>query len=392
MKCLACDNSSVDPCLNLGNQPLANTYKTRPDDNEETFPLGVNLCPKCFHLQLTYFVEPDKLFKNYLYVSGTSKDYDLYLNQLADRIKGSAQNILDIGCNDGSFLNAFKTRGVATWGVDPAENLAIESSKHHNIFVGYFDDYKTEMKFDLITALNVFAHNRDPYKFLNNCKSLMHSTTRLYIQTSQANMVANYEFDTIYHEHINFFNCLSMNTLVKRAGLVMTDVFKTHVHGTSYVFELMISGAEGPSVVDMMMKEAVGGLYSNGTYTQWASTVLKFKKEIRTIVKGPFIAYGAAAKGNTLLNFTGISPSVIVDDNPLKQGLYAPGSGIPIVSSDYISSLSSDPVTFIPLAWNFFDEIKSKIVSIRPRGSADKFIHLSHILRANSASQPGLPA
>ena len=391
MRCLACDAETLIPCLDLGLQPLANSYKKSPDETEDSYPLGVNLCTNCRHLQLTHFVDPDKLFKNYLYVSGTSTEYAQYLEQLASRIKKDAKNVLDIGCNDGSFLDAFKKLGLDTWGVDPAENLAALSSKNHKVHIGYFDNYTTDVRFDLMTALNVFAHNRDPFNFLKNCSRLMHAESRLYIQTSQADMVPNGEFDTIYHEHINFFNCLSMKTLVNRAGLVLTDVFKTPVHGTSYVFEVMINGTESENVFNMMTKEAAGGLYTPSTYTHWANSVYKFKNEINKTLGGrPFIAYGAAAKGNTLLNFTGLRPEVIIDDNPLKQGLYTPGSNIPIVSSDYLKKLSGIPCTFVPLAWNFFDEIKNRICSVRSN-SGDEFIHLAHILRANSANLQDQP-
>ena len=364
-RCLACDSGDLEPSLDLGRQPLANEFLDKIDDPQTSYPLAVNLCRNCHHLQLTHFIYPDLMFKNYLYVSGTSETYRRYLADFAqDVFKGG--KVLDVGCNDGTQLDAFKDLGADTWGVDPAENLwPVSTQKGHMVHLGYFDDsYEPGTLFNIINAQNVFAHNRDPLNFLQNTKRLLAPSGRVYIQTSQADMVQNGEFDTIYHEHINFFNPWSMKQLVDRAGLVLLEVRKTPIHGTSFMFVLGLDGV--PAYVRRDEKE---------TYVVWARKCRALVERVRRATAGKkVVAYGAAAKGNTFLNFARIKPDAIVDDNPLKQGKFSPGQRSPVVSKEYLKALGSEPVTFLPLAWNLFDEIKKQIVEVR--GDRDEFVHV----------------
>jgi len=377
MSCVACGSyGSLEMCLDLGIQPLANSYKTRPEDPETHYPLGVNLCHACHHLQLFHFVNPDEMFKNYIWVSGTSGHYKKYLAWFAETVRSrylDAKNVLDIGCNDGSQLDAFKSLGFETFGVDPAVNLAVKSSLNHSIHVGYFDDTYPDRKFDVITAANVFGHTRDPLNFLENAKRLTHDDSLIFIQTSQADMVLNNEFDTIYHEHVSFFNCKSMKILVERAGLVLRDVFKTNIHGTTYVF---VISKYGKSNLPLLESELAMGLYSDECYRKWSKTCVEKANKLRASLEGKrVIGYGAAAKGNTVLNFIKVKPEVIIDDNPLKMGLFTPGMGSEIVSSEYIKTLGPEPVVFLILAWNLMDEIKTKILDIR-NNPLDEFVSI----------------
>ena len=367
-ECLCCASKNLEPSLDLGAQPLANEFLPSKDAPQESYPLAVNLCRDCLHLQLTHAIDPDLMFKHYLYVSGTSETYRKYLADFASQVyKGG--NVLDVGCNDGTQLDAFKSLGAETWGVDPAENLwPISTAKGHGVHLGYFDSsYEPDVLFDIINAQNVFAHNASPLDFLLNTKRLLAPEGRIYIQTSQADMVQNGEFDTIYHEHINFFNPWSMKKLVERSGLVLLEVRKTAIHGTSFMFVL---GAEGaPARVRRESKEV---------YDVWARKCRSLAERVRRVTRGKrVVAYGAAAKGNTFLNFVGLCPDAIVDDNPLKQGTFSPGQRAPVVSKDYLKTLGPDPVTFVPLAWNLFEEIKKQIQELRSN-SADEFVHIGH--------------
>jgi len=376
--CLACGSLNLAPCLNLGSQPLANNFTKTIDDQPE-YPLAVVLCDECQHLQLDYFIDPDLMFKNYLYVSGTSKTYRSYLEWFAKYTGARKESlVLDIGCNDGTQLDAFKKLGADTWGIDPATNLYPMSSQRHKVILGYFDEkYKPGVKFDIINAQNVFAHNRDPLSFLSNCKKLMNDGSRLYIQTSQADMVLNGEFDTIYHEHINFFNVKSFKKLTERAELVLIDVIKTPIHGTSYMFTLGLNGEPSINVQNQIDIEAGHKLYNRDTYLKWSNNVLSLKNMVRRTLEGKFVvAYGAAAKGNTLLNFLKIKPEVIIDDNPKKHGTYSPGIKALIVDKNWILTIPKEKqISFLPLAWNFFDEIKSNILEVR-NNPLDDFINL----------------
>jgi len=374
--CLACDSKNLSMALDLGIQPLANSYLRTKSEYEEKIPLAVNLCRSCYHLQLTHTVDPSTIYKNYLYVTGTSKtlkDYsEWFANYVISKLNRQTANILDIGCNDGTQLDSFKIRGFNTFGIDPAENIFPISSLKHDIICDFFSPNivgKIKYEFDAIIAQNVFAHNPNPLEFLETCKQLMDDHTLLFIQTSQADMIMNNEFDTIYHEHINFFNINSMNELTKRAGLHLINVIKTPVHGNSYLFVLSANNIS--SVIDEKIKTEESLLDIN-TYTVWKHNVRTNMSELkRTIESYKFngykiIGYGAAAKGNTLLNFLDVELDLIIDDNPLKHNLYTPGTKILIKGPDTITQYNTnDRLVFMPLAWNFFTEISKRIKTVR---------------------------
>ena len=366
--------------LDLNDQPLANSYKNNIDDKEEIYPLQLNLCKDCFHTQLSVAVNPDLLFKNYLYVSGTSntlneyskvfaKDICNYYRLLNDK---KPKNILDIACNDGTQLNHFKDLDLKTHGIDPAENLFSLSSKNHNVICNYYKKNMFDMKFDLILAQNVFAHNSDPYSFLLDCKEDLSDDGLIFIQTSQSNMILNNEFDTIYHEHISFFNSNSMKSLSERVGLNLIDIFKTDIHGTSYVFVFSKKHEVSENLTARLQIEKERGLYNYETYVKYSNNAKTIVTELKVVLdyfklkNYHLIGYGAAAKGNTLLNFGGIKLDFIIDDNKLKQGLYTPGTNIAIKDISDLDDISTDDnVLFVPLAWNFYKEISSKIKNSR---------------------------
>jgi len=386
--------------LDLGTQPLANSY--HKGEHLEEYPLALNLCDKCFHLQLSVVVDPDLMFKNYLYVSGTSKTLRDYFDDFAVIIskfsgwwdkaeQGKEPAILDIACNDGSQLDSFKKLGWKTFGVDPAENLhPVSTKKGHHVVCDYWNA-KVAAQFDdvdLITAQNVFAHTHDIFHFLETCKLVMHSETQLYIQTSQADMIPNGEFDTIYHEHLSFFNLKSMMAVAQRAGLVVSDIFKTIIHGNSYVFVLELPSDESrtsrrakgrlkePEAVSKeYKKEEKEGRYSVDTYVKYGKNCIKIVEDLKKIIddaKVPVIGYGAAAKGNTLLNFGKIKLDYIVDDNPLKWDLLTPGMNIPIKDPKNLSG-EGDEIVVVPLAWNFYKEISANVKNYRP-DNKDTFV------------------
>lgn len=373
--CLACGNDHLTTSLDLGNQPLANNLKPEPIQ-QDTYPLGVNLCSNCYHLQLTHIVDPKIIYSNYLYVAGTSKtlkDYsEWFAGYVVETMDRQTGNILDIGCNDGTQLDCFKPYSLNTFGIDPAENIHPTSSAKHDVICDYFGPQivdKIHYNFDAITAQNVFAHNPNPLEFLETVKKLMSDHTLVFIQTSQANMVLNNEFDTIYHEHINFFNINSMNELAKRAGLHLIDVIKTPIHGNSYVF--VLSWNSRPYNIQNLIKME-SKLTNIQTYNDWVRIVQDnmsiLKSTIEEYISDGYIVvgYGAAAKGNTLLNYINVSLDLIIDDSPLKQNLYAPGTNSPIKSIDVLKEYSKkDKILFMPLAWNFFTEISNRIKVVR---------------------------
>lgn len=392
-QCLACGLTDIHTVLDLGQQPLANSYKDSANDTENRYPLAVRLCHNCFHLQLSHTVDPVIIYKNYLYATGTNQTIQDYCKWFADfclEYCTEVTNVLDIGCNDGTQLNYFKKarnkplHTINTYGIDPAENLYLSSSANHSVICDFFGtDAVAELKkvnYDIIIAQNVCAHNPDPYSFITSCAELMTDNTVLFIQTSQADMVLNNEFDTIYHEHVNFFNVNSMSKLAQRAGLNLIDTIKTPIHGNSYIFILSRIDINKNRVKNIIDLEAAYGLLNKDLYTNWESTVkTNMANLIQTIDQYrndgyTLIGYGAAAKGNTLLNFANIKLDFIIDDNPLKQGKFTPGTNCAIVSIDCLNDISSDSkILFVPLAWNFFKEIKYRIQTVRTN-SNDKFL------------------
>jgi 2-polyprenyl-3-methyl-5-hydroxy-6-metoxy-1,4-benzoquinol methylase len=393
-ECLACGNSNLIPMLDLNNQCLANDFTDEPNVTQPAFPLSVNMCTECHHLQLTHAVDPSIIYRNYLYVSGTSQTYLDYMKWYARFVhetfetqhmqgKLGPYRVLDIGCNDGSQLDAFRDLLYTTHGVDPAENLySISSGKGHNVTCGFWNKEIADTlhtKFEVITSQNAFAHIPDPLTYLELVREKLTDDGLMFISTSQADMVLNNEFDTIYHEHISFFNVKSMSALAERAGLHLVDAIKTPIHGTSYVFVLSKNN-RNQRVKNIIDVEAVNGLYTDETYAAWAANTLRLVDELKVFVemyrkKGFVLAgYGAAAKGNTLLQFSQIRLDFIIDDNPLKQGKFSPGMDIPVVSIDRLDQLlPTDRVLFVPLAWNYFSDIKKKIQQ-RRNNSNDKFL------------------
>ena len=386
--CICCGKSNLSLVLDLNNQPLANSYH-KDDEILEEYPLGLNLCDDCYHLQLTHIVNPDLLFKNYLYCSGTSQtlrdNFEWFSNFVLEEAPVS-KSVLDIACNDGTQLDCFKEKGVGTYGIDPAENLYELSSKNHNVKCEYFDSSLYNRTFDVIIAQNVFAHNSDPKKFLDDCCELMEDDSRLYIQTSQAHMVQNNQFDTVYHEHISFFNINSFNELVKRTNLNLIDVIKTPVHGVSYLFVLSKQDMITPYYIrnkhriqNLIDVERETGLYSKKTYDDYKRNILNIVESFKRVVEHvqgeyPVIGYGAAAKGNTFLNFADIKLDYVIDDNELKQGLYTPGTNIEIKSVELLREYDEDDrILFVPLAWNFYDEIRKRIKKVRDNKN-DRFL------------------
>ena len=370
-ECRVCGCEHLVEVLDLNNQPLANSYHKGGEQQEE-FPLKINVCSKCFHVQLSVVVDPDLMFKDYLYVSGTSNTLHKYFKEFAslcEHYSRGNQKVLDIACNDGTQLDKFKKMGWKTYGVDPAENLYSLSSKKHNIVCDYWsDEVASNLRetFDTIIAQNVFAHTHDIHSFLKACAIVAHENTNVFIQTSQAEMIINNEFDTIYHEHLSFFNTKSMKICANLNGFSLVNVLKADIHGGSYVFMLKKGDHDEFKAYKQMSKEDNAGLYNLDTYVEYAKKCKKvtedFKQELKNFKEKDYkiVGYGAAAKGNTFLNFAQADLDYIVDDNDLKWGLLTPGRDILIKDSRCLSEEDPEKLVVVPLAWNFFDEISER--------------------------------
>lgn len=351
--CLACGGINLQVAIDLGAQPLANGY-TDPDP--EFHELKLLYCEDCYHAQLSKFIDPEKLYRHYLYVSGTSNTLREWFKDFAarkefDLVQPRSKKILDVASNDGSTLIEFAERGWEVLGVDPAENIDTQGIPTLHEFFG--ETWEVDTKFDLILAFNVLAHGPDPLGMLKGIYNNLTDDGTAYVMTSQASMFDNGQFDTIYHEHHSFFSLKSFQTLANRAGFTDISYEIADIHGGSYLFKLTKSD-------------------------DWAELPQKrpdfegFADKVANIHPYKLVGYGAAAKAVVVINSLKQDLAYVVDEAPLKIGTFIPGTKIPIVSPELLRS-DTDNLVIIVYAWNFYEEIVVKIKKLRPNRS-DVFI------------------
>lgn len=385
--CRCCGHYDLLHYLNLGDQPLANSYVKDPSIECPTVPLKVNLCTQCYHSQLSAVVDPPAMFDNYLYVSGTTETFRNHTKELAkeavavitdiekdrpraSRLKG-IYSVLDIACNDGTQLEQFRDLGCGVYGVDPAKNLrAITEEKKIDVLVDYFGkDTDIGRRFDIITGTNVFAHVDDAQGFLLGIRRHMTGRGVAVIEFPYGReMVQKNEFDTIYHEHLSYFLVNSFSTLANRVGLNIFKITQTKIHGGSIRFYLSTYFPQAAIVSEMIEQERAAGLLDVSTYQEFSLRVSINREEMCSLLdvlrkqKRQIVGYGASAKGNTMLNYFGIDLDYTVDDNPLKWDLYTPGRHVLIKSPQELAN--ADNPVIVVLAWNFWLEIQKRVNKI----------------------------
>ena len=381
--CVACLNSDLSCTLDLGYQPLANDFIDSNAELEE-YPLKLMRCMECNHSQISISVNPARLFRNYVYVSGTSDTLDQYFNQLANKIVvefGNNGKILDIGSNDGSFLSKFKDLGWLGLGVDPAINLISNSVSLGVLTIPAFFNLKVakllSSEFDVVVAMNIFAHTSDPLDILLGIKSCLRDNGKAFIQTSQADMFLTGQFDTVYHEHISFFNVKSMKALLARADMYLANVTIVPIHGGSYLWEIT-KNPNQECFSDREHFEHNMGFYGHDLYDKFSRSVDEKALKVKNIMQDfrtqnfTVVSYGAAAKGNTFINFSAIKLDYIFDDTPQKIGKRSP-AGFCNVSNPLLLAEINAPVLVLCPAWNFKEEILKKVRDLR-RNPKDQFL------------------
>lgn len=376
--CRCCLSKNLTQYLDLGIQSLANSY--HKNKKQPKAPLRVNLCNDCFHSQLTVVVDPDVMFIDYLYVTGTTETFRKHTEELAkdavSRFKEKKPFVLDVACNDGTQLEYFRKFGCDVMGVDPAKNLRkITKGKNIPVVVDYWTSKiagKYKEKFDIITATNVFAHVDDVDEFLNASKISLKEDGLLILEFPYAkNMIDHFEFDTIYHEHLSYFLVNSFSSLAKRLDFSVVDIKTTKIHGGSIRFFLKKGIVkESIKVKKMIRDEQSSKLLKIETYKNFSKQVEKNKIDMINLINKlkkedkKVIGYGASAKGNTMLNYFKIKFEYMVDDNELKQGYLTPGQNIPIFAPSVMSREKED-LYIVILAWNFYNEISKRITRLR---------------------------
>jgi len=382
--CLACGSDNLHRYLDLGAQPLANAFTSEPTE-VPSYDIKINVCMSCWHSQQAIAVDPEILYRDYAYASGTSKTLRDYFTAFVERVEqdvgksGRKFHVLDIASNDGSLLRAFAHKGHFVAGVDPASNLSPEDIPTIHAFWGDGIEEQMESRnwssFDVIVAMNVLGHVSDPLKFLTLAKKYLAPGGRIYIQTSQAEMLKNADFDTCYHEHLSFFTANSFKTLASRAGLHIVDIEHVAIHGTSYLVSLSADPASSAGGYYVWQREKSLAYYNLDLYATLQSKFDVHVEHVRSTMallkrEGRVLAgYGAAAKAMMFLNYAYLDLAFIMDDSPLKQGKYCPGIGSPVLGE--IPSVGK--IAWIITAWNFRTEIIARIKAARPECD-DKFL------------------
>lgn len=393
--CVACGAEVVE-FLDLGETALANRFLDDADlvAVEPKYPLRVGWCRECRHVQLTELVPPSAMFENYLYVSSASDTLTAHLHHLSDVITdrrglGADDLVIDIGCNDGTLLSGFQRHGVKTLGVDPARNLTpFLRDKRIDSYVGFFDStsareiVRTWGAASVITATNTFPHIPDLHDFVEGIKLALAPGGAFVLEAHYLlDLLEQRAFDTIYHEHVSYWALGPMARLFERHGMQVVDAERLPLHHGQLRVTVQREG-EGrvePGVAEILELERARGLDQIDTHRRFAEDVNRIKRDLdqtirELLARGRRIAgYGAPAKGNTLLSFLGVGPETvkyIADRSSLKQGLYTPGSRIPVVSPDRL--MADQPDYVLLFAWNFADEILKQQSGYRKLGG--KFI------------------
>lgn len=385
--CQFCKSKNLKKVLDFGKTPPANSFlrKDQLKKNEAIFPLQVYLCGNCYLLQLGHVVDPEILFKNYVYTSSTSpvfvKHFEDYATEVFKRFHLNKESlVIDIGSNDGILLKPFKALGVKILGVDPAENLAnLATMEGIPTLPKFFDSKlaeeisKSAGQADIVTANNVFAHIRNLDEIVEGIKILLKDNGVFIFEVAYLGdfLEKNY-FDTVYHEHLFYHAIRPLNKFFKRHNMIIFNVEKTPTHGGSiriFVKKTKAKYLIENSVQKTIKDEIKNGLGKESTYLNFSKRVEENKNKLLKLLNNiksqgkRIVGYGAPAKGNTLLNYFGIDTKFldyIVDDSPLKQGLYAPGTHIPIISLDVFSKRLK-PDYMLILAWNFAEPIMEKL-------------------------------
>ncbi|RJF76900.1 class I SAM-dependent methyltransferase [Azospirillum cavernae] len=396
LRCRACGGGDIRTILDLGALPLANRLPLTSKEPEERFPLVVAVCRDCRLVQLDHGIPPETIFADYPYFSSCSTSWvehaRHFAHTAAQRLAlGPSSLVVEIASNDGYLLRHFQAIGVPVLGIEPSTTVAAAARAIGIPTDGRYFGAGTARSLreagpppDLVVANNVLAHVPDLDDFLSGLALLLENSGGVLSCEFPhlLRLIKGVQFDTIYHEHFSYFSLLSLERAMKRHGLVVFDLEELPTHGGSlrlWVRHSATTGTETAPRSDGLARihaaEAAAGLDRDEIYDNFAATVRRCITDLRGFLdvaaaNGQRVAaYGAAAKGATLLGACGVTARDIVfvaDINPHKQGRSLPGTGIPIVSPDRIFAEKPDRILILP--WNLREEIMDQLSGIRAWG------------------------
>jgi len=395
MKCHFCHHKLTHEFVDLINAPLSNSFLTKEQLNEPEvfYPLKLFVCDKCFLVQIDKYKKSDDIFnKDYAYFSSFSTSWlehaKKYVDMITDRLGlGAASHVMEIASNDGYLLQYFLKKQIHCFGIEPSANTAQAARKKGvEILEDFFCADLAERlvqegkKADLIIGNNILAHVPDVNDFVVGLKIALKDNGVITLEFPHLmQLIEQNQFDTIYHEHFSYFSFFTVKLIFEKHGLELFDVERLSTHGGS----LRIYGKHkddaskniSTNVTALLHEEKAKGIQTAKYYDGFQNKADRLKYDlIDFLIKQKkagkkVAAYGAAAKGNTLLNYCGVKKDLIefvVDASPHKQDKFLPGSHIPVVKEDEIIRSKPDYVLILP--WNIKDEITEQLNYIQKWG------------------------
>lgn len=389
--CRFCKTPLEYTFVDLGVSPLSNSY-VKPEQlsaMEAFYPLHIYVCSSCFLVQVGEISSPQNIFSNYAYFSSYSDSWLQHSSAFARHAidlynLNKDSRVVEIGSNDGYLLDYFYKAGIPVLGIEPASNVAeVAKSKGINTLNRFFDReladelFKDNLQADLLVGNNVLAHIPDLNDLMEGLKRLLKPEGVISMEFPHLlALIRENQFDTIYHEHYSYFSLYTVKNIFNRYDMEVFDCELLETHGGSLRISACHKNASfsgpGESVKKILDSEQKGGLKDLTVYEAFGSKVRKLKRSILSFLiqlkedNQLIAAYGAPAKGNSLLNYCGIGTDFInftVDRSPHKQGLYLPGSRIPIYEPEKIFEIKPDYLVILP--WNLKGEIMEQMAGIK---------------------------
>ena len=378
--CRVCQNPRLHNFFHLGDHPLANSLLSNPNDPEQKYPLSLSWCQDCSLVQLNETVDPKVLFSQYVWVTGTSqgaREYaEVFCKELLERIELSAGDfVLEIASNDGTFLKPFRARGITVVGIDPAENIIKTANEDgiptEPVFWGVESAHVLRKKYGrprVIFARNVLPHVANTQDFVRAIADTVVEDGLVAIEVHYARTIQKeLHYDSIYHEHLCYFTVESLERLLREAGLYVFDVNESPLNGGSIVvYASRTPKQTSPRLDGSRANERECKINSLEKWQEFSRAATRHASEFRALLSrvggNHVVGWGATARSSTLLNYCGITQETIAevaDMNPLKQGLFTAGTGIPIRAPGVVFQTKPDLVVL--LAWNFTDEIRESL-------------------------------